>query len=236
MKPIEALHRLMSETFVGEDGKAVRAVLLRPLDALGVEGVRARLRSPTPATPVATEIKELLTVAPGVSIGHLEVRWDGHTSGQYLDEIFACVWPVLEDGFGNAWSVEVDARSGEWGSVYFLCHDPPVVVFQAASFAEFLRQVGDEFRGRPGPLSRVHEEAAMEVWHSGGVLVSAAMVRGASDPIMSEVLACASAGSFVADLRSPRIGDGFPWGKFGSDSALSRPTAAPVFIVAPPGR
>lgn len=41
-----------------------------------------------------------------------------------------------EDGLGNAWIADIAA--GPPTPVYFVCHDPPVIVLEARSFVEFL--------------------------------------------------------------------------------------------------
>lgn len=71
--------------------------------------------------------------------------------------------PVATDGFGNHWIADV--RDGRPAEVLFIAHDPPVVVLQARSLADFLVQWFESGLDPDAgsPLDAVHE-AANEVW------------------------------------------------------------------------
>jgi hypothetical protein len=45
--------------------------------------------------------------------------------------------------------VHVNSKNGAWGAVFFVSHDPPVIVIQAARLEEFLSQVLDPTRSEP---------------------------------------------------------------------------------------
>lgn len=76
--------------------------------------------------------------------------FEGGDGGQSLDELFPHALQIAVDGCGNSWCLELGGP--EWGPVFFCGHDPPIVVFQAATGEEFVRQMS-----RRKGLPDVHE-------------------------------------------------------------------------------
>src|SRR5262245_51123146 len=136
MTPLDALRELQGRALVTiDEGAPCQAELLPALTREQMEELQERIGRPLPG-----EVRDLMGVSAGVTIDTEELCWIGEILGQVVPEEYAFSFPVMEDGRGNSWNVEIDPDTGAWGPVFFVCHDPPVVVKQADSFAEFMIQ------------------------------------------------------------------------------------------------
>src|SRR5690349_14171555 len=121
---------------------------MTPKEALIASGLpcrpgltEAELAAVTKETPdLPREVRELLLHARGIEgdVGPAEWIDFAGVDGFGLEEIFPAAAPIATDGTGNHWVVDVDPYDGRWGAVYYACHDPPVIVVQAATFAAFI--------------------------------------------------------------------------------------------------
>ena len=87
--------------------------------------------------PLPEEIRQLLLYSAGFDSKPQSIRqragsvhFTGH-EGFELAEVFARSVPLLPDGCGNFWVVDINPQNGAWGSVFYACHDPAVIVVQA---------------------------------------------------------------------------------------------------------
>jgi hypothetical protein len=130
--------------------------------------------------------------------------------------------PLLGDGCGNFWVVDVSS-SRAWGTILFVCHDPPVIAIQASDLASFLEQVLN-----PGgittenTLEYVRNAATTRIWKDDPWLVSLQDARQNQDSAVSEFAEQLPENFRVADLRSMQIGSGFSWGKAGPNAGIRR--------------
>lgn len=69
---------------------------------------------------------------------------------------------------GNFWVVDVDPETRSWRTVFYACHDPPVLIVQAASLADFLQQL---FEPHEAALERVAYGADMAIWREDAFLL-----------------------------------------------------------------
>jgi cell wall assembly regulator SMI1 len=77
------------------------------------------------------EIRDLLRYSVGFDLhtkskrsSEAPVRFTGNP-GFAFEETFPKSVPVLPDGVGNYWVVDINANTGKWDCVFFACHDPP---------------------------------------------------------------------------------------------------------------
>ncbi len=231
MTPLQALHELQSRKLVTiEDGEPCDAELLPPMSSEEIEAIEELIGAPLPVS-----IRELMAYAGGVEVDCDQLAWNGALMGQDVPDAFSSWIPVLEDGAGNSWNVDIDRQTGEWGTVYFACHDPAVLVRQADSLAEFILQFADDAcqPEREGNLYVVAERMTHKVWDTGGVTMDANALRVSTDEVLRRAATTVDDG-LVCDLRRARMGDGFAWGRFGPRTVVKRPGPEPVFVLQRP--
>ena len=148
-----------------------------------------------------------------------DVDLTGRTMDYEDREVFPSGLPFAADGAGNFWVLDVTPDDAP---VFFASHDPPAVVYLAPSVEDVL----------PGPL-RVPEHELFRIWReSPGELDLATALDG--DPELRAFAEELDERFLVVDLRSPKQGDGFAWGRFGPRTVLRRHGYARLFAYAPP--
>jgi hypothetical protein len=172
------------------------------------------------------EIKDLLRFSKGVRLPVGEVRFLG-IEGFEFPEIAPLGVPLLKDG-GNFWAVDVDPKTGAWGVIFYLSHDPPVAVIQSLDLAAFLMQLL-----HPGDVGAVElaKQAATEIWTRDPWLKS--LEDSEKDPEVLSFAKLLPPNCQIADLRSRNIGSGFSWGRHGPNSEIRRNGALLMFGVCP---
>lgn len=201
--------------------------LLPGLSELEIDRFRERLQSPIPG-----EIQQLLAYSAGFDSPLFgSVRFTGH-AGFELADVFPRSIPLLPDGCGNFWVVDIHPRDGAWGCVFYACHDPAVIAVQAQELTIFLSQILNPQEGTPKDAIRyVHEEAVRLIWKADPWVVSVQDARLTPDPVVSKFAEQLPENFRVADLRAKKIGSGFSWGKAGPSAGLRRDGAELLFAV-----
>jgi cell wall assembly regulator SMI1 len=184
--------------------------------------------------PLPLEVKELLAYSAGFETGSSPLvnssRSKRNSAGTVLFkgngavgmEFLPCAVDLLGDGCGNFWVVDVNPN-GAWGSIIFVCHDPPVIAIQAEDIASFLFQILEPEQSEPREaLKYVHQQAVTRIWREEPWLVPALDARLSQDETIRKCANQLSDSFCVADLRSRKIGSGFSWGKAGPDAAVRR--------------
>jgi hypothetical protein len=150
--------------------------------------------------------------------------------------VFPTGLPVAGDGFGNFWVLDLTPAEAETAPVFFACHDPPVIVFQSPDAGEFLEQIFLKFvPPHESLVDDVREEGVFRVWRENpGTLNHAAALTGDDD---LRAFADELGDRFVfVDLRSPQIGAGFSWGRYGPRTEVRRHGYERLFAYAQPER
>jgi cell wall assembly regulator SMI1 len=144
---------------------------LRLTDGEGEEHV-LRLRPPATAAeirkledalpaPLPGEMRAALGASTGLANGPLESFSLLDLEGFGLEEAFPHVYSIAHDGYGNYWVLDLPPGPDAWGPVFYACHDPPVIAYQAESIEAFLRDVVAMWQpGQRSPVDRMHEEGA----------------------------------------------------------------------------
>lgn len=245
MELIDFLDRISKCEFKGASGSITGIKLLEPLTQSELEQVRCLLPCSMPA-----EMEACLSYSRGLELvqekrGKTQewsgspnvinevINWSGLCSdGQYLEEIMPCSVSIATDGFGNSWNIDITkAASNEvWGPVYFVCHDPPVLVYQCSGLEAFLVEVVRELE-YPGEsqLSLMLKQFAMEVWSKNPGLLPQAEALMSNDGILNGFAQELDDSYVICDMRSAKLGDGFSWGRFGADAVLKRFYDLPVY-------
>jgi hypothetical protein len=213
----------LANQYKSEDGDLYKVALLDGMTDEEIETFKGHL----PGKNLPAEIEDLLRFSKGFEFHGLEeVRFDafGHFG---FEEMFPNSIQLAGDGFGNFWILDIDSK-GSWKSVYYVCHDPAVVVKHSENLKQFIVHV-DEFgkKGRESNLDLIHEKVVMDIWSEKiGI-----MEKNEKDYDFENGAVELPETFLVADLTDKPIKTGFPWGKAGAKTKIIRPTDEPIWIV-----
>ena len=152
-----------------------------------------------------------------------EVTFGGPDPNFGLEDIFPYAIPLAGDGFGNFWIVDLTSESQSWGPIFYACHDAPVIVYQAESLLPFLQEV-IRFGKKPwkSEIDDVHELMSSRIWRENpGVLSYDECLAVGDAELMVFAESLDQTWQFI-DLRNPKLGDGFSWGRYGPKTSNRR--------------
>ncbi len=138
-----------------------------------------------------------------------------------IPELFGWVVTPAKDGAGNSWILELAPGQQTLGSIWFVCHDAPALLYQSRDLASF---VEDYVHRR-----RLANRAAVAKVASQSIDLPREALLAASDPVLRDFAARLEQGWFIRDLRDAQTGDGMPLGCFGRTTPLARAGTEPVF-------
>jgi len=213
MTALEQLKLIKDERYVTEDGEEFGIILKEGLSDDQIDQLAARL----PGAQIPREIRELLQFSSGFSFAGLDgISFDG-VNQLGFETLFPASVQLAGDGAGNFWIVDVSPM-GEWGAVFFVCHDPAVVIKQSEDLAEYLQQI-DELGKKPdqSTLSLFLERTMTRIHNQDNGFVDLASARSSDDAALREFAAGLPDHFVIADLRDKPIQTGFAWGKYGPD-------------------
>jgi hypothetical protein len=223
MKPLEKLKSILDNQYESEDGDLYKVKLLAGMTAKELETFKKKLPNQT----IPKEIEDLLKFSKGFEFfGLEEIRFDTFEHFGF-EELFPFSIQLAGDGFGNFWILDIDSK-GNWNSVYYVCHDPAVVVKHSENLTDFIEHV-DEFGklGKESNLDLIHEKIVVDIWQEKAGIME-----------KNEKNYDFELGQFefpklflVADLTDKPIKTGFPWGKSGPKTKIIRPNDKPIWIV-----
>lgn len=223
MTPKQQLESILSCQYESEDGDLYMVELLDGMTDGEIEYFKSQL----PNNNLPIEIEELLRFSRGFEFyGLEEVRFDafGHFG---LEEMFPNSIQLAGDGFGNFWILDIDSK-GNWNSVYYVCHDPAVIVKHSENLTDFIMHV-DEFgqKGNQSNLDIIHEKTVMDIWSEKVGI----MEKNEKDYDFENGQVDLPEMFVVADLTDKPIKTGFSWGKSGPNTKIIRPNDEPIWIV-----
>ena len=117
--------------------------------------------------------------------------------------------------------------------MFFVCHDPPVILYQSPNIGDFLHEAFLDARpAAPSAVDDVHEDRLFNVWGNNPETLehSAAL---ASDERLSAFAAELDDCFTFVDLRSSPVGMGF-MGRYGPRTEVRRHGDERLFAYAPP--
>ena len=233
----DTLREIAGKRLVDTDDDVTVLELLPPATAEQIRALEASLPSPLP-----DEIRAALAVSTGLANGPLESFSLLDMEGFGLEEAFPHAYSIAHDGYGNYWILDLLPDTSDWGPVFFACHDPAVIAYQAPSIDAFLRDVVAQAPDDPrSPINKVHEEIVNHLWRDDASFITQPDALASSDTTLREFAATLTSDALIADLRAPVTGSGFAWGKFGPRTeikrfgrnrlwALTRPPSKPGFL------
>jgi hypothetical protein len=211
MTVTEQLKSILTEKYVSEDGDEYKVELLPGLTDKEIDN----LVKGVPSGQIPNDIRELLKFASGFEFSGLEeITFNG--IGQFgFEEIFPNSVQLAGDGYGNFWILDID-QNGNWGKVFYVCHDPAVVVKHSDNLSEFIQHVDDFGKnGKTSNLDIIHEKSIMEIWQDDNNFIELENARKSSDTTLKEFAVSLADNFVIADLRNKPNKSGFSWGKFG---------------------
>jgi SMI1/KNR4 family protein SUKH-1 len=223
------LRSLAGLRLTDDDGDEHVLELLPPASDAELRAVEAAITGPLPA-----EIQDTLRVSKGLAKGPLESFSLVDLEGFGLEEAFPNAYSIAHDGFGNYWVLDLLPGSTAWGPVFYACHDPPVIAFQAPTIEQFLLDAVAIWRSGPrSPVDVVREDVVHRIWRDSSEprepdAAGDAALRAFADELPP--------GAVIADLRQPVVGDGFAWGRFGPRTTIRRAGEEHIWAVIPPER
>jgi hypothetical protein len=222
MTVTEQLKSILTEKYVSEDGDEYVVELKPGLTDQQID--KLALQLPTGKMP--DDIRELLKFSSGfVFAGLDEVTFDG--VGQFgFENIFPHSVQLAGDGYGNFWILDVD-KNGNWGNVFYVCHDPAVVVKHSDNINQFVLHVHDFGRnGNKSNLDIIHEKIVTDIWSIDNGFIELESARHSSDLTLKNFASTLPDNFVIADLRNKPNQSGFAWGKFGPniDKAIRHET------------
>ncbi len=228
----DTLKQLAGLRITDEDGKEEVLELQPPATAAEIRELEASVPAPLP-----DEIREALQVSKGLVNGPLESFSLIDLEGFGLEELFPHAYSIGHDGFGNFWLLDLLPASTSWGPVFYACHDPPVIAYQAATVEEFLQEAVAMWRTAPrSRVDIVHEDVVHQIWRDDPDLITAAVASTAGDSVLAQFAASVPPTAQIADLRAPRLGHGFAWGRHGPGTTLRRAGTERLWAILPAER
>lgn len=229
MNAIDVIRAAKELALEDEDGDPIELSLLPGLPPDRIESLAAGFGFRLPRELVA-----LLAGCSGVE-GMLEtIDFTGQSDGFEFEAIFPRCIPIAHDGFGNFWVIDASPDGEAVAPVFFACHDAPVILYQAPSVAGFLAEVVNMYRpAHKSLVDDVHEDRLFEVWRRNpGTMTVAEAAKG--DQILQDFAKTLDERFTVVDLRNPKVGMGFSWGRHGPKTEVRRHGDERVFAYAPP--
>ena len=228
----EMLRSLAGLRLRDEDGREQIIELEPPATVAELEALEAGLPCPIP-----DDVRATLQVSKGLANGPLESFSLIDLAGFGLEEAFPCPYSIAHDGYGNYWILDLLPDTASWGPVFYACHDPPVIAYQAATIEQFLHDTIAVWRDGPrSPVDVVHEDVVHRIWREGAGLTPVGELRDSADHALRELAGTLADDSLVADLRNAQFGDGFSWGRFGPQTIIRRAGSERVWGLTPPER
>ena len=219
----QQLESILQTQYESEDGEKYKVELLEGM----TENELANFKTQLPKNCLPNEMEQLLRYSKGfVFHGLNEVRFDAYAYFGF-EEVFPYSIQLAGDGYGNFWILDIDSN-GNWKSVYYVCHDPAVIVKQSENLTEFIKHI-DEYgvKGSESTLNIIHEETVFAIWNEEKGI----MERNEKDYNFENKQIELPEMFLVADMTNKAIGTGFPWGRSRSKAKIIRPTDEPVWIV-----
>lgn len=226
----DALREVAGAALVDDDGHEETLELLPPATDAEIAEIEAAF-----AVSLPTELRNALRVSRGFANGPLESLTFSDVEGFGMEDVFPNAYPVGHDGFGNFWILDLLPGLDECGPVFYACHDPPVIAYQSESAAQFVREA--VALGQPGPRSSVdivHEDVTSAIWRSSAGLTNREAALASGDAVLHAFAAELPPEAVIADLRTPKVGDGFPWGRYGPRTEWSRAGTYRLWATVPP--
>ncbi len=227
MTPKQFLEQILDEEFQFEGGEKFKISLKPPLNENEIVAFEKKMPGKLPV-----EIKELLAFASGFTF---DVLRDVNFTDIYsfdLNGLFSCPVLLCDDEMGNCWVLDVK-KSGNWGSVFFVAHNPPVLVKQADNLVGFFKDLYDFAKKEDeSELKQVQEKIVYDIWTNDAEFIKPNEAKKLDDEQIRDFVKDLRQNARIYDLREAPDGKGFVYGKkLGKDTKVVRYLNENLFAV-----
>ncbi len=228
MRALDVVKQAEGTQLRDKSGGVTTLKLLPPLSAAEIQAIESTIPCPLPE-----EARELFSYCRGMEgafegvfgedVQEVDFSGSALKDSFGMEEIFPHAVPIVHDGAGNFWVVDLLRDSTCWGPIFYACHDAPVIVYQTDSLAHFISEL---LRlGNPpweSELARVHDEYDGRIWKENPGVMSHEQCLGSRDADLEAFARSLDETWLFVDLRQPRLGDGFSWGRYGAHTLNRR--------------
>lgn len=211
MTATETLKSFLDEKYISEDEDEYKIELKPGLTDQQID----ELAQNFPTVQIPSEIRELLSFASGFNFFvPEEITFDSIDQFGF-EEFFPYSVQLAGDGLGNFWILDVE-KNGNWGNIFYVCHDPAVIVKHSENLTQFIEHIHDFGKnGTSSHLDDIHENIVMDIWNSSNGFMEIETARGSADSALKSFALSLPDNFVIADLRNKSNKSGFAWGKFG---------------------
>ena len=176
------------------------------------------------------EFCNTLDYCHGFKINDIFVDLTGKTFLFGADNMFPNGVPIAKDACGNHWLADLNKKSHAFGPIYFVCHDPAIVLYQCATINDFVTDLFQSFR--PDSDSRFFEIKNDQIYqidsnNPGAINVDDCI--NSDDLDLKQFASNLDSTWMIVDLRNPEPGYGFSCARFGHNTEIQRCNTLPIF-------
>ncbi|WP_199750600.1 SMI1/KNR4 family protein [Gynurincola endophyticus] len=211
MTALAQLQSILNETYSSEENGEFKIELKEGLSDDEIHLLAQQL----PTRQLPAEIHELLRFSSGFKFPPFkEITFDGISLFD-MEEFFPYSVKLTTDIFTNVWIVDVDLQ-GNWGNVFFISHDPAVIVKHSENLSQFIQHIHEFGKDKKlSNLDKIREKTVFDIWEQKDGLISLEHARQSDDLVLKEFASRLENNYVIADLRNKPNKSGFAWGKFG---------------------
>jgi hypothetical protein len=213
MTVTEQLKSILNENYLCEEGNKYKVELKPALTEKQIDDLSKKM----PTGEIPDDIKDLIKFASGFKFHNLDgITFDVIAQFE-LQEMFPNSIQLTQDGLGNFWVLDID-KKGNWGNVFYISHEPAVVVKHSENLTEFIRHI-DEFGSnrKNSNLEIIQIKSVTKIWKKNMGLLSIEEGRKSNDKILKNFAINLPENFEIADLRNAPNQFGFAWGKYGEN-------------------
>ena len=180
--------------------------------------------------------EQLIRETSGINLGDGgTLRFTDFGVATRFAELFPKALVLGKDDCGNEAIIDGTDTQRPLGPVYFICHDPPCVAVLSLDLETFLEEYvlnGTWGSGIDAPSDEI-DRALGDIYEKNPYETEIAGMNISADTPYNSWLRTLPPDAYVCDLSVPRVGQGFDWAKFGTESCHYRYGDHTVFAVGP---
>ena len=143
--------------------------------------------------------------------------------GQVLEDIMPTGIAIAADQSGNSWTLDLHGGSAYFGPIFYVSHDPPVIVYQNSTLEKFINQVLASLNSPwQSDITKVVSESAYSIWNENPNMMNQPDCLNSTDQDIKAFAQELEEDYRIIDMRNPKVGDGFSWGISGPETILRR--------------